>query len=37
MIRVQLVGDHPVVRAVLAGMLHAEPDIEVVGRGGSGR
>ena len=36
MIRVLIVDDHPVVRTGLIAMLAAEPDIEVVGEGGSG-
>ncbi|MBA2389003.1 MAG: response regulator transcription factor [Geodermatophilaceae bacterium] len=35
-IRVLVVDDHPVVRTGLIAMLAAEPDIEVVGEGGSG-
>jgi len=35
-IRVLVVDDHPVVRTGLIAMLDAEPDIEVVGEGGSG-
>jgi len=36
MVRVLVIDDHPVVRAGLTAMLAAEPDIEVVGEGGSG-
>jgi len=35
-VRVLVVDDHPVVRTGLTAMLAAEPDIEVVGEGGSG-
>jgi DNA-binding NarL/FixJ family response regulator len=35
-VRVLLADDHPVVRAGLAGMLGAEPDIEFVGEAGDG-
>jgi len=35
-VRVLVVDDHPVVRTGLIAMLAAEPDIEVVGEGGSG-
>jgi DNA-binding NarL/FixJ family response regulator len=36
-LRVLLVDDHPVVRAGIAGMLAAEPDLEVVGEASDGR
>lgn len=35
-VRVLLVDDHPVVRAGVAGMLAAEPDIEIVGEASDG-
>ncbi|MBA2414900.1 MAG: response regulator transcription factor [Geodermatophilaceae bacterium] len=35
-VRILVVDDHPVVRTGLIAMLAAEPDIEVVGEGGSG-
>ncbi|HSK26332.1 MAG TPA: response regulator transcription factor [Jiangellales bacterium] len=36
-VRILLADDHPVVRAGLAGMLGAEPDLEVVGEAGDGQ